>query len=447
MKKGNILIIDDESEIRRILSQLLEFENFTTFQAESLDKSFDILINEEIHVVILDVRLNQINSIKSIPIIKSKSPLTEIVMLTAYGTIADGIASIKLGAFDYLVKGDDDERIIPLVEKAYEKYLLLSRLNRLEEQSRKTFGFNNILGSSNTITDAISLAKKLSGSDTTLLITGETGTGKEIFAQAIHYQSHRNKHGFVAVNCASIPKDLLESELFGYKVGAFTGAVKNKKGLFEEANRGTLFLDEIGELAYELQAKLLRVLETCSFIKPGDSKETEVDVRIIAATNKNLNTAVSDGSFRKDLFYRISTFVIELPPLRNRKDDISLLSDFFINHFSTKLKKNITFIDTDFYTRINQYPFPGNIRELKNICERVVLLSEKGSISADYLPGEFFQKDKTSDNEKDDFSIAKAEKELIKKVLSITDNNKNKAAELLGIGLTTLYRKIELYDL
>ena len=447
MNKGTILIIDDEAEIRNLLSRLLLLEGCSTFLADNINDGLKILSEEEIHVLILDVRLKDIYSIDHLPEIKSISPLTEIIMLTAYGKISDGVNSIKLGAFDYITKGDDDDQVIPTVEKALEKNRLSTQLHRLQKKISTGYSFDNIIGNSPLIKKAISLAQKLTVSDTTILLKGETGTGKEVFAQSIHYNSDRADKPFVAVNCSAIPNDILESELFGYKKGAFTGADSNKKGLFEEAHEGTLFLDEIGEMAFNLQAKLLRVLENKSFIKPGDSKETKVDVRIIAATNVNLDKAIEDGVFRKDLYYRISTFTINLPSLYERKVDIPLLADYFIKYFSVKLNKPVLSVKPDFYQKLQAYNFPGNIRELRNICERVIILAEKGIILSDDLPQEFFNQSSNYLSDSNDLSISHVEKQQIKKVLAIAENNKNKAAELLGIGLTTLYRKIEQYHL
>jgi DNA-binding NtrC family response regulator len=447
MNKGSILIIDDEVEIRTLLSKLLHLEGYSTHTTATINNGLKILADEEIQVLILDVRLEDINSIDFLPEIKNISPLTEVIMLTAYGKISDGVNSIKLGAFDYITKGDDDDKVIPTVEKALEKNRLSTQLYRLQKKISTKYSFENIIGDSSIIKKAVVLAKKLTTSDTTILLKGETGTGKEIFAQSIHYNSDRADKQFVAINCSAIPNEILESELFGYKKGAFTGADSNKKGLFEEANGGTLFLDEISEMVFNLQAKLLRVLESKSFIKPGDSKETTVDVRIISATNMNLDKAIEAGTFRKDLYYRISTFIIELPSLRERKEDIQILADYFIKYFSTKLNKPIIAIEPDFYSKLREYNFPGNIRELRNICERVVILSEKGTIVSDFLPQDVINQSINFLSESNNLSISSIEREQIKKVLLMTDQNKNKAADLLGIGLTTLYRKIELYHL
>ncbi len=296
--KESVLVIDDENELRNLLSKLLKLEDFTTFSAENGRKGLEILKKEDISVLIVDVKLPDINGIDLISSVKEINPLCEVITLTAYGTIEDGVRAIKEGAFDYITKGDEDNKIIPLVQRAVEKVQLKKRIEHLEKSVSRKFNFDAISGNSILIKNAKEIASKVALTDTPVLLLGETGTGKELFAQAIHYSSNRKERPFVAVNCSAIAKELLESEMFGYKSGAFTGAIKNKKGLFEEANTGTLFLDEIGELDISLQAKLLRVLETNDFIKPGDTKPTQVDVRIIAATNQNLEKEIKEGGFR-----------------------------------------------------------------------------------------------------------------------------------------------------
>ena len=331
--KETILIIDDENELRNLLVKLLRLEDYNTYDADNGKNGLNILKSDDISVVITDVKLPDINGIDLIIKIRELNPLCEIIVLTAYGTIEDGVRAIKEGAFDYITKGDEDNKIIPLVKRAAEKYQLKKRIELLEKNVSQKYNFDTISGDSILIKNAKEIASKVALTDTPVLLLGETGTGKELFAQAIHYSSNRKDKPFVAVNCSAIAKELLESEMFGYKAGAFTGAVKNKKGLFEEANIGTLFLDEIGELDLSLQAKLLRVLETNDFIKPGDTKPTQVDVRIIAATNRNLEKEIKEGNFRLDLFYRISVMKIEIPSLRERKEDIPLLAEYFIRLF------------------------------------------------------------------------------------------------------------------
>lgn len=312
--KINILIIDDEPAIRELLSQLLSLENHNVHAAADASQALRILNSEDIHLVITDVKLPDKNGIELIPEIKQINPDTEVIVLTAFGTIQDGVRAMREGAFDYIIKGDEDTKIIPLVRNIENKFGFIQRIKHLENKLEDKFTFDRIVGKSPAVLSAVQLAKKVADSDVPVLLLGETGTGKEIFARAIHYDGCRKHKNFVALNCSSFSKDLIETELFGYKAGAFTGAVKNKKGLFEEANGGTIFLDEIGDLDISLQSKLLRVLETGSFIKIGDTKITNVDSRVIAATNINLESAVKNNLFRADLFYRISVVQIPLPP-------------------------------------------------------------------------------------------------------------------------------------
>lgn len=405
--------------------------------------------HQRIDVVLCDVKLPDGNGVELTTKIKAEYPLTEVILLTAYGNIPDGVQAIKNGAFDYITKGDDNEKIIPLLYRATEKAQLQKRVNELEKQVGQKFSFNTILGKSKAILQAIELAKKVAETDTTVLLTGETGTGKEVFAQAIHNNSKRKQHSFVAINCSAFGKDLLESEMFGHKAGAFTGAVKDQKGLFEEANNGTIFLDEIGEMQLDLQAKLLRVIETGEFIKVGESKPTKVNVRIIAATNRDLQKEIEAGNFRQDLFYRISVFQIKLPALRERIADIELLAKHYAALFSSKTNKKIKHLSDDFLETLKQHDFPGNIRELKNIIERSVILSPSEELTTDTLPYELLNKVSTTSTGKtlSAFDLASAEKLHIQKVLNYTNGNKTETARLLNIALTTLYRKLEEYKL
>ena len=296
--------------------------------------------------------------------------------------------------------------------------------------------------------EAISLAQTVSVTDVPVLLTGETGTGKEVFAQAIHYNSKRSKQNFVAVNCSSFSKELLESEMFGHKAGSFTGALKDKKGLFEEAHNGTIFLDEIGEMAFELQAKLLRILETGEYIKIGDTKPTRVNVRIIAATNRNLQEEIKEGRFREDLFYRLSVFQVHLPALRERAGDISILAAAFAKSFSEKLSYSISEMTPAFLEALEQQPWKGNIRELRNVIERSLIVCEGGRLDICDLPLEIQNTHyECSDDSVGSFELAAMERRHIARVLEYTKGNKTEAARLLKIGLTTLYRKIEEYKI
>ena len=441
--KDAVLIIDDEFDLRNLLIKLMRLEDFQTYDAENGAAGLKQLEKEEITIAIIDVKLPDINGIDLIQKIKEINSLCEIIVLTAYGTIEDGVRAIKAGAFDYITKGDEDNKIVPIVQRAVEKVHLKKRIELLEKSVKEKYNFDSITGNSINIKKAKELASKVAATDTPVLLLGETGTGKELFAQSIHYAGNRKNKPFVAVNCSAIAKELLESEMFGYKAGAFTGAVKNKKGLFEEANSGTLFLDEIGELDLSLQAKFLRAIETNDFIKPGDTRPTKVDVRIIAATNRDLETEIKNGNFRSDLFYRISVMKIELPSLKERTEDIPLLAEFFIDFFVKKMNKKITGTSKAFFDKLKQYSFPGNIRELKNVVERAVILSEGDFLTEGTLPKEFFDKKQNEQNA--NIRLDEVEKDHILQILKSVNGNKTKAAESLGIGLTTLYRKLQSY--
>ncbi len=449
MKNGCVLIIDDEEKLRNLFGRIIKAEGFDVIEAPDCKTGLKKLEHQRIDVVLCDVKLPDGNGVELTTKIKAEYPLTEVILLTAYGNIPDGVQAIKNGAFDYITKGDDNEKIIPLLYRATEKAQLQKRVNELEKQVGQKFSFNTILGKSKAILQAIELAKKVAETDTTVLLTGETGTGKEVFAQAIHNNSKRKQHSFVAINCSAFGKDLLESEMFGHKAGAFTGAVKDQKGLFEEANNGTIFLDEIGEMQLDLQAKLLRVIETGEFIKVGESKPTKVNVRIIAATNRDLQKEIEAGNFRQDLFYRISVFQIKLPALRERIADIELLAKHYAALFSSKTNKKIKHLSDDFLETLKQHDFPGNIRELKNIIERSVILSPSEELTTDTLPYELLNKVSTTSTGKtlSAFDLASAEKLHIQKVLNYTNGNKTETARLLNIALTTLYRKLEEYKL
>ena len=439
----SVLIIDDEKKICSLLARIIELEGFTVFQANTAKEGLKVLANQEIHVVISDVKLPDMNGLELVKQIKELKPYAEVISLTAFGTIQDGVKAMRNGAFDYITKGDDNDKIIPLVYKAMDKAKLQFRVFELESKIQKQYDFSSILGQSKPILSAIDLAKRVSPTDTTVLLLGETGTGKEVFAQAIHQESPRKLKPFVALNCSGFNPDLLESELFGYKQGAFTGAQKDKKGLLQEANEGTLFLDEIGEMNLDLQAKLLRVLENQTFIKVGDTQTTKVNVRIIAATNRDLKLEAEDGRFRLDLFYRLSVFSIELPSLNERKGDIAMIAKFYLKQFAAKVNKPDFTMDNQFIELLQNHTWKGNIRELKNVIERVVILSDGPVLQASLLPYEFHQ----GNIEGDAMKMETVEKMHIMKVLKYTGNNKTETSRLLGIGLTTLYRKLEDYHI
>jgi two-component system NtrC family response regulator len=445
--KGKLLIIDDEDRLRMLLARILQLEGYEVLQGATGKEGLSQLDKGVVDVVICDVKLPDSNGIELTKIIKTNHPAVEVIVLTAYGTINDGVTAIKNGAFDYITKGDDNEKIIPLVSKAMDKAILQRRVLELENKLNLKLGFDRIIGSSAGITTAIKLAQRVAVTDTTVLLLGETGTGKELFAEAIHQTSLRNAKPFVAINCSAFSKELLESELFGHKAGSFTGAIKDKKGLFEEANGGTIFLDEIGELDHELQAKLLRVLESQQFIKIGDTKTTQVNVRILAATNRDLQDESAKGNFRSDLFYRLSVFQITLPSLRERKKDIGLLAATFVQIYAAKVNKQITGFTADFLGKLEAYNWPGNIRELKNVIERSVILCDGSELDASLLPYEFDQPAAKSAAPSSAFELAAIEQHHIQRVLAHTHGNRAEAARLLNIGIATLYRKLKDYGL
>lgn len=447
--RNKILIIDDEEKLRSLLAKIISLEGFEVVQAGDSKSALKKLELQDIDVVICDVKLPDGSGVALSKSIKEKYPAVEIILLTAYGNIPDSVQAIKNGAFDYITKGDDNNRIIPLLYKAAEKVALAKRVLQLEKQLGNKYSFDSILGKSKQMKTAIDAATKVAVTDATVLLTGETGTGKEVFAQAIHNHSKRSKQNFIAVNCSAFSKELLENELFGHKVGAFTGAIKETKGIFEEANGGTVFLDELGEMPLDLQAKLLRVLETGEFLKVGDSKSTVVNVRIIAATNRDLQQEIAAGHFREDLFYRISVFQIALPPLRERLVDIEELAHYFVKHFAAKTNNKITGLSTPYLDSLKQHNWKGNIRELKNVIERSIILSDAGELQCVSLPADLQHTINVHSSGKtlSAFDLASVEKIHIQKVLNYTNGNKTETARLLNIALTTLYRKIEDYKI
>ena len=445
---NTILIIDDEPIIRKLLARMMELEGYEVFQAADRASGLKLLTAKTPQLVLCDVFLPDGNGVEMVKEIKELQPETEVILLTAHGNIPDGVQAIKNGAFDYITKGDDNNKIIPIISRAMEK------INRRPVQPSgstvvpvRESAFDTVLGHSRGLQQVIQLARKVAVTDVPVLLTGETGTGKEVFAQAIHNGSARAKQPFVAINCSAFSKELLESEIFGHKAGAFTGALKDKKGLFEEANHGTIFLDEIGEMAYGLQAKLLRVLETGEYIKVGDTKPTKIDVRIVSATNRNLKEEIANSNFREDLYFRLSVFHLHLPPLRERREDIPELAAAFLKFFAAKMGKQVKGFAADCQAWMQSYAWPGNVRELRNVIERALIICDD-YITLDDMPLDFRSSTLSgSAADGDDFELAEAEHRHIQRVLQYTKGNKAEAARLLKIGLTTLYRKIEEYGI
>ena len=437
-----ILVIDDEDPIRNLLARMIELEGYKVWKASDCQSALKLLKAQPFDVVLCDVFLPDGNGVDFIREIKKHRPEAEVILLTAHGNIPDGVQAIKNGAFDYITKGDDNRKIIPTISRA---------VDEVEKKKGKvappvSYSFDSIIGSSNGRKQAVALARKVADTDVPVLLPGETGTGKEVFSHAIHYASPRSQYPIMAINCSAFSKDLLESELFGYKAGAFTGAMKDKPGLFEVANHGTVFLDEIGEMAFDLQARLLRVLETGEYIKVGDTKPTKVDVRIISATNRDLKKEIENGHFREDLYFRLSVFQIHLPPLRERKEDIEMLAETFLKRFSTKLKKEIKGMTSEVVDILKGAEWRGNIRELKNVMERSAIVCDE-EVTVQDLPIDLQCAGMDEEQGKEEFELAVIEQKHITKVLQYTRGNKTEAARLLKIGLATLYRKIEAYHI
>lgn len=437
-----ILVIDDEDPIRNLLARMIELEGYKVWKASDCQSALKLLKVQPFDVVLCDVFLPDGNGVDFIREIKKHRPDAEVILLTAHGNIPDGVQAIKNGAFDYITKGDDNRKIIPTISRA---------VDEVEKKKGKiappvSYSFESIIGSSNGLKQAVALARKVADTDVPVLLTGETGTGKEVFSHAIHYASPRSQYPIMAINCSAFSKDLLESELFGYKAGAFTGAMKDKPGLFEVANHGTVFLDEIGEMAFDLQARLLRVLETGEYIKVGDTKPTKVDVRIISATNRDLKKEIENGHFREDLYFRLSVFQIHLPPLRERKEDIEMLAETFLKRFAAKLKKEIKGMTSEVVDILKGAEWRGIIRELKNVMERSAIVCDE-EVTVQDLPIDLQCAGMDEEQGKEEFELAVIEQKHITKVLQYTRGNKTEAARLLKIGLATLYRKIEAYHI
>lgn len=438
-----ILIIDDEPQLRNMLQRLFEGEGYAVTTADSGAQALQRAKARSFPVVLCDVRLPDANGVELTLALKARMPDTEVIVFTAFGNIPDAVQAMRNGAYQYLVKGDDNSKLIPTVAQALER-----SWQRTESQGPAASSadpFVAITGRSAPIQQAVSLAAKVAPLDTTVLLLGATGTGKEVFAQAVHMASPRHGKPFIAVNCGALSRELLESELFGHVAGAFTGAQKDKKGLIDAAKGGTLFLDEIGEMPADLQAKLLRVLETGDFMRVGDTVPHKADVRLIAATHRDLSQRIAEGVFRQDLYYRISAFTIRLPGLAERKADIPLLAQAFIERFAAAFKKPIVGMDTAVKERLLAHGWPGHVRELRNVIERACILCDGPLLDLASLPLELQGEPERKLGSI--YELERIEQEHIRRVLVHTGGNKTLAAELLGIGLTTLYAKVKKYGL
>lgn len=450
-----ILIIDDEESIRNELAEYLQNNNFKVLMAEAASEALNLLNTYEIDVVFLDIRLPEINGIELLKIIKEEFPQTEIIMISGHGEMQSVIEAMRRGACDFLPKPFSLTEVSSAIERTRRFIDLNNRLKEVEN-SFNLFASNikkelgqGFIAQSSSMKKVTELVNKVAKSDpTNVLITGESGTGKELVARAIHYMSPRKDHYFYAVNSSAITETLFESEFFGHNKGSFTGANENKTGWFEVANKGTLFLDEIGDLPLSLQTKFLRVLEERKISRVGGTREIDIDVRIIAATNQDLEKLTEEKQFRLDLYHRLSTFIIHIPPLRERKEDIPLLINYFVDDFSKKMNKKITRIDKEVIDTLMDYSFPGNVRELRNMVERAIILSDGGRLSAnDFQIDKVSKKISHTNNNFEVLDLNVLERNAIIKAIHQANFNKSAAAKLLNISFQALDRRIKKYKL
>lgn len=458
--KGRLLIVEDEETIREYLAVMLKKDGYEIYQASNGVQAQEILRKKVIDLVLTDIQMPEMDGLTLLKWIKQSWPEIEVIMITAFGSIEGAVEAIKNGAFHYVTKPFKIEEIRSVVDNALRLKNLESENQNLRKLLKAQYSFENIVGNSAVMRQLFDLIKRVSQAPSNVLIIGESGTGKELVARALHFSGPLKDRPFVAINCAAIPETLIESELFGHKKGAFTGADRDKPGLFEKAHTGTLFLDEIGELPLSVQVKLLRALQEKAIRRIGSNDDIRVDVRIIAATNRDLEKMVQEGSFRQDLYYRLNVIQIRMPPLRERKEDIPLLVDHFIKKFNAKLNKNIRGVHEEALAILQKYDYPGNVRELENIIERAMALETRDIILTESLPpnviqaasvetkGMVFGPYEIGPSGLDlDSVLGQIEKTLILKALELTNNHKKKAAKLLHLTPRSLRYRLSKFGL
>jgi len=450
MSKANLLIVEDDPFQRKLIRENLERENYTVFEASSGKEALSIISSNPIEIAIIDYRLDGETGIRVIQDMLERNPLITPIVVTAFGNIENAVEAMKKGAYDYIVKPIDFEKFLLVIERALERHKLKKEVSLLQTSLEEKFSSKNFIFSSSRMEEVTLLISKASKSDATVLISGETGTGKDLVAKTIHYSSKRKKGAYLAVNIPSLPETLIESELFGAEKGSFTGAYERKIGKFEAASGGTLFLDEIGDLPLQFQIKLLRFLQEREFYRLGSSRPLKSDVRIIAATNKDLEKLVKEDKFRADLYYRLNVIRIHVPPLRERKEDIPPLVDHFIRKYSEREGKEIEGISAEVMNALMNFSYPGNIRELENVIERAVVFCEGGVITSSDLP--LYLKENKEEELTDEVKslrdkVKRIEIMEIKKALLETGGVKSKAARALGITERMLSYKMKTYNL
>ena len=454
MTTKRILVIEDETNMRHMLEVLLRKSGYDVKTAADGLEGLEVMEREGFHFILCDIKMPRMDGMRFLKSATDKLKDTTIIMMSAYGTIDTAIEAMKLGAYDYISKPFKTDEVLLTLKKAEEREGLKTENLRLKDQIQKiekSYNFSNIVAKSKAMQSVFDMIKKVADYKTTVLITGESGTGKELIARAIHFNGSRHNGPIVSINCGGIPETLLESELFGYKKGAFTDAKHDKLGRFAEAHSGTLFLDEIGELPLSLQVKLLRVLQDEEITPLGSTGIKKVDVRVVAATAKDLGQEIKNGQFRDDLYYRINVVNIYLPPLRERVEDIPLLTDYFINLFNAKLKKDIKCVSSEVMEQFMTYTWPGNVRELENVIERAILLGTGNTLEISDLPpnlkGDLNPPSGLTPDGISSIKVASRilEKELIERALTKTGGNRTKAAKILEISRPILISKIKEY--
>ncbi|MBE9535693.1 MAG: sigma-54-dependent Fis family transcriptional regulator [Proteobacteria bacterium] len=452
MKNKKILVVDDDESLRRVIEYNISEEGYEVLSVSNGKEAMAIFSKEDIALVITDLQMPELGGIELIRQLRAVSPNAMVIVITAFGTVDTAVESMKLGAFEYITKPFNREELKMVVKKALEVGDLVVENRYLREMVQEKYSFENMVGSSPKMEEVYRLSSQVAKSDATVLILGESGTGKELLAKGIHFNSLRKEQPFVTINCGSLPENLIESELFGHKKGAFTGAVSDKKGKFELADGGTIFLDEIGELPLHLQVKLLRVLQDGMVDKVGESLPVKVDVRIIAATNRDLEEEVAGGNFREDLYYRLCVVPIKLPPLRERLDDIPLLTEHFLKKYSEKSRVDRVRINKEAIKILLNYSWPGNVRELENLAERTVVMSQTGLVTIDDLPEKLIANSSNGGSSivslpDEGINLESLEKELIEKAYAKCKYNQSKAARFLGITRNTLLYRFEKYGI
>jgi len=451
MKNFNLLIVDDEQGQREILSGYLKKKGYTVYQASSGTEGIQSVKNYPIDIIISDFKMPDKTGIELLEVVKSINPEISFVMVTAFGTVENAVKAMRLGAYDYLAKPIDLDELDILLERIIENKNLKSENQNLKQQLEERFKISSIISQSPRMEEAVNLAARVAESKATVLITGENGTGKEVLAKAIHFISPRKNNPFIAVNIPALSENLMESEIFGHERGAFTGADKMKKGRFELADKGTIFLDEIGDVPMPMQVKLLRVLQEQQIERVGGTETIPIDVRIIAATNQNLEKKIKDGTFREDLFYRLNIVAIKIPPLRERKEDILPLIEFFLSKYANENKKEAFTISKEAVDQLMKYSYPGNVRELENSIERAVVLARGNTLTQNDLPMSIkgFNREEVSELTEGNLveKVEALERKLILNALTKSNGNQTQAGKLLGLTERNLRYKLQKYGI